>query len=173
MTAVLTMVVLNGCTTSNPAPRMPTATPTLDSTMTVRAATGLPLPTLLPTPTGVTCGTIMIHDDRLINPDVADTAQNCFVRAYQRCAVDQKMAVVRTYLGGNSTVELYVPVDRGGRCMIEISGFAAPVTDAGVKGPGAVSMMMQCAGLVRDSDGILLFTGCSNGTSQKLFTIPA
>ncbi len=170
-----------------PPPSSPAVSPVLQTPIPVATSQSLPTPqftptsippmtpTLIPTPFGVTCGTVEIRDGVIVNPDATITVEDCFWKAYQTCAIGDRLGIIRTSAETPSFAAVtYNLMNQGGQCTIEEAGGAVPIvrdatTGATVISPGA-PINDRCTGMTRDPQGNLHFTGCILGTSHDLLT---
>lgn len=95
---ILALVACGGSSAEPPTPGAPLSTPAptqrTTETPTAIPATLTPRPLVaIPTPFGVTCGTVEVRDNRVINPTDAQVAEDCFWQAYQQCAVSRNAAI--------------------------------------------------------------------------------
>lgn len=97
----LLVLALIACGGSSAEPPTPGAPPSIPAPMqrTTETPTAIPAtltprpPVAIPTPFGVTCGTVEVRDNRAINPTDAQVAEDCFWQAYQHCAVDRNARI--------------------------------------------------------------------------------
>lgn len=126
-----------------------------------------PTTTLFPTSPGIPCGQIEARNGVVVDLAAARASEDCFWRAYQRCAVGDQLDVVRAATSSPSYSTLrYRLTNTGGRCIIEASGSAVPVIrdpTTGVTTVGGAYVGGSCTGMTRDTRGDLSLTGCFGG----------
>jgi len=193
----LVVCALTACGGVSSGPRDATPSISAPAQRTIEAPTAIPaMPTSRPphaTPTvyGVTCGTVEVRDNRVINPADAQAAEECFWQAYQQCAVDRNAVIavrestdetpyVDSMYGPASirfnTVRSFAVIagDDGG-CALRASLGSGPLrrtqTGTSIPGPGTQAYpFFTCAGVTRSADGGLHVIGCKG--PEKTYDLP-
>lgn len=183
---ILALVACGGSSAEPPTPGAPPSRPAptqrTTETPTAIPATLTPRPLVaIPTPFGVTCGTVEVRDNRVINPADAQAAEDCFWQAYQQCAVGRNAVIavrestdetpyVDSTQGPASIIFITVRsfaviAGNDGGCALRASLGSAPYrrTQAGTPfiGPGTAPYpFFTCTGVTQSADGGLHVAGC-------------
>lgn len=144
----------------------------------------------IPTPEGVTCGTVEIRDNRIINPTDAQAAEGCLWQAFQNCLVAMHPAlVVRTstdetpftdqtgYISFYESRSYTVITDGNGGCNIDTHSVGGPyrrnLAGTPIAGPGThPNGGTTCTSMSRDPNGDLKVTDCKASPGGTTFDIP-